>query len=85
MTINGNGNGSGNTEQPTYYIATLGCEKNSIDSEGMASVLESAGYAPADEKNADVLIVITCGFLQASTDESVGVLQTLVNAMKLFQ
>jgi ribosomal protein S12 methylthiotransferase len=79
MTTNGNGSGTTDAAQaqPTYYITTLGCEKNSIDSEGMASVLESAGYTPADEKNADVLIVNTCGFLQASTDESVGVLQTL--------
>jgi ribosomal protein S12 methylthiotransferase len=63
--------------QPTYHIATLGCEKNSVDSEGMGSLLSEAGYAPADAAHADVLIVNTCGFLHASTDQSVGVLNEL--------
>jgi ribosomal protein S12 methylthiotransferase len=65
------------TIRPTYHISTLGCEKNSVDSEGMAAVLEQAGYAPSGQDSADVLIVNTCGFLQASTDESVGVLGEL--------
>lgn len=69
-------------KRPTYHISTLGCEKNSIDSEGMASVLEGEGYAPADEASADVLIVNTCGFLQASTDQSVGVLNDLDHGRK---
>src|SRR5690242_4369182 len=62
---------------PTYYIATLGCEKNSVDSEGMAALLSEAGYTAAGAEQADVLIVNTCGFLHVSTDESVGVLRDL--------
>ncbi len=64
-------------QQPTYHIATLGCEKNSVDSEGMSSLLSDAGYAAAGAGDADVLIVNTCGFLHASTDQSVGVLHEL--------
>src|SRR5437016_3056031 len=63
---------------PRYSIVTLGCEKNSVDSEGMGQVLAEAGYADAARpEDADVLIVNTCGFLQASTGESLAALQKL--------
>jgi ribosomal protein S12 methylthiotransferase len=63
---------------PRYNIVTLGCEKNSVDSEGMGQVLAEAGYTDAARpEEADVLIVNTCGFLQASTGESLAALQRL--------
>jgi ribosomal protein S12 methylthiotransferase len=63
---------------PRYNIVTLGCEKNSVDSEGMGQVLAEAGYEDAARPDeADVLIVNTCGFLQASTGESLAALQRL--------
>lgn len=66
------------TPAPRYTIVTLGCEKNSVDSEGMGQVLAEAGYQDAARpEEADVLIVNTCGFLQASTGESVAALQRL--------
>ena len=61
-----------------YYLLTLGCPKNTVDSEGMAMLLSDAGYqgvaAPAD---ADVLIVNTCGFLEAAAEESLAALRDL--------
>src|SRR3954452_12813947 len=63
---------------PRYNIVTLGCEKNSVDSEGMGQLLAEAGYDDAARpEDADILIVNTCGFLQASTGESVAALQKL--------
>src|SRR6476661_2106496 len=63
---------------PRFNIVTLGCEKNSVDSEGMGQVLAESGYTDtARPEDADVLIVNTCGFLQASTGESVAALQDL--------
>ncbi|HMA37176.1 MAG TPA: 30S ribosomal protein S12 methylthiotransferase RimO [Chloroflexia bacterium] len=63
---------------PRFNIVTLGCEKNSVDSEGMGQVLAEAGYVDAPRpEEADVLIVNTCGFLQASTGESLAALQRL--------
>ncbi len=63
---------------PSFNIVTLGCEKNSVDSEGMGQVLAESGYTDAARpEDADVLIVNTCGFLQASTGESVAALQEL--------
>ncbi len=64
--------------QPAYYLLTLGCPKNTVDSEGMAMLLQRDGYrATADPDRADVLIVNTCGFLDAAREESIATLQEL--------
>lgn len=61
-----------------YYLLTLGCPKNTVDSEGMAMLLNSAGYGGAAvPEEADVLIVNTCGFLAAAEDESLEHLREL--------
>ncbi len=64
--------------QPTFYLLTLGCPKNVVDSEGLSEMLFNAHYQATENPNAaDVLIVNTCGFLQAAKDESVAALQEL--------
>lgn len=61
-----------------YYLLTLGCPKNTVDSEAMAMLLRRQGHeATTDPQRADVLIVNTCGFLQASQDESLAALREL--------
>ncbi len=61
-----------------YYLLTLGCPKNIVDSEGMAELLERAGYrSSAHPEDAEVLIVNTCGFIGPARDESVGALREL--------
>jgi ribosomal protein S12 methylthiotransferase len=61
-----------------YYLLTLGCAKNTADSDGIGALLRRAGMDEAqDSQNADVLIVNTCGFLQASRKESLGALREL--------
>jgi len=61
-----------------FYILTLGCPKNVVDSEGMGELLTQARFRPTDDPAAaDVLIVNTCGFLQAAKAESIGVLREL--------
>ena len=61
-----------------YYLLTLGCAKNVADSDGMGAVLERAGYAASENADdADVLVVNTCGFLQASRAESLDALRDL--------
>jgi len=61
-----------------YHLVTLGCPKNEVDSDGIESILHNANYTGIQEPtNADVLIVNTCGFLEAAKDESIGVLQEL--------
>jgi len=61
-----------------YYLESLGCPKNSVDAQGMARTLAQAGYAAtSDPARADVLIVNTCGFIDAARTESVGMLRQL--------
>ncbi len=61
-----------------YHLITLGCPKNKVDSDGMEMLLRGADYrATASPKEADVLIVNTCGFLEAAKEESIGVLNEL--------
>lgn len=61
-----------------YHLITLGCPKNKVDSDGIEMLLRNASYRPTErQQDADVLIVNTCGFLDASKEESIGVLQEL--------
>ena len=46
------------------YIDTLGCPKNSNDSEGIAGICENAGIETTPYvQDADVMLVNTCGFI----------------------
>jgi ribosomal protein S12 methylthiotransferase len=66
-----------------YYLLTLGCPKNTVDSEGIAMMLSDAGYrGTAVPDDADVLIVNTCGFLQAAEDESLANLRALAESKR---
>jgi ribosomal protein S12 methylthiotransferase len=70
-------------KEPTFYLLTLGCPKNTFDSEGISEMLLQASYnSTTDPNQADVLIVNTCGFLQAAKDESIGALQELAAIKK---
>ena len=61
-----------------FYIASLGCPKNTVDSSNMAVLLQRAGYAPTlDAEQADILIVNTCGFIEAARQESLETMQAL--------
>jgi ribosomal protein S12 methylthiotransferase len=62
----------------TFYLVSLGCAKNTVDSESMASVLMKDGYAPVEKPGqANVLIVNTCGFIGPARQESYNVLNEL--------
>ncbi len=64
--------------EPAFYLLTLGCPKNEFDSEGITELLLQASFnSTTDPRRADVLIVNTCGFLQAAKDESIAALQEL--------
>ncbi|BFT73001.1 30S ribosomal protein S12 methylthiotransferase RimO [Paenibacillus sp. P36] len=53
-------------------VVTLGCEKNMVDSEIMAGLIHGRGFQLVDNKeDATVIIVNTCGFIDAAKEESV--------------
>ncbi len=56
----------------TVAFVSLGCPKNLVDSEKMLGLLVEDGLTlTGDEANADAIVVNTCGFLEASKDESI--------------
>lgn len=63
-----------------YYLVSLGCSKNTVDSESMAQVLHQYGMSGTDKANAaEVLIVNTCGFIDRAKQESIDTLRDLVD------
>ena len=63
---------------PTIAFAHLGCEKNRVDTEHMLGLLAEAGYGvSADEREASVVVVNTCSFIQDAREESVRTLVEL--------
>ena len=68
------------TKNNTFHLVSLGCAKNTVDSDSMAQLLMRDGYRDTDNpEKADVLIVNTCGFIGPAKDESFEVLQELAN------
>ena len=55
----------------TVRLVTLGCARNEVDSEELAARLESGGWQLTDQAEADVVMVNTCGFIQAAKQESI--------------
>ncbi len=53
-----------------YRIVTLGCPKNTTDSDRIARALDAAGHAAADHHRADLVILNTCGFIDDARAES---------------
>lgn len=65
-------------EPPIVSFVALGCAKNLVDSEKMLGQLAEAGcIISADESIADTVVVNTCGFLNSSRDEAMGILNEL--------
>jgi ribosomal protein S12 methylthiotransferase len=64
-----------------FCLISLGCPKNLVDSEGMATLLQHAGHtAAAAPEEADLVIVNTCGFIAPAREESLTVLRELAQA-----
>lgn len=58
------------------HLISLGCTKNLVDSEVMLGRLQS--YEISDEpQSADVIIINTCGFIDAAKEESINTILTL--------
>ena len=55
-----------------YWIETLGCPKNHVDSDKLAGLLESQGYLLAESAEAaDLVVANTCAFIEAAREESI--------------
>jgi len=60
-------------------FVSLGCPKNLVDSEKMLGLLRESGYhLVAEDDEADAIVINTCGFLEASKDESLEVINEAI-------
>ncbi len=55
-----------------FWVETLGCPKNQVDSDKLVGKLRADGYEPAeDPADADVVVVNTCAFVEEARQESI--------------
>src|SRR5580704_6067298 len=63
----------------TFSFVSLGCPKNTVDSERMLGLLAQDGYVLVpDADKADMVIINTCGFIDAARQESLGVIREMI-------
>ena len=69
--------------KPTVSFVSLGCPKNLVDSEKMLGTLASGGFQLVNsDEPADAIVINTCGFLEASKEESLGVIHEAIERKK---
>lgn len=65
-----------------FYIENLGCSKNQVDAEVMIASMEKDGWTyTQDSDNAELIIVNTCGFIEAAKEESI---DTAISFRKIY-
>jgi len=69
--------------KPSFYLVSLGCSKNRCDAEVMLSRLTEAGYSLVeDPAQAEIILVNTCGFIQAAKEEAVDTVLSMAEYKK---
>ncbi len=68
-------------EPTTFYLVSLGCAKNRVDSEVILGALLAAGYQPEkDPLMAQLLVVNTCSFIESAAQESIDTILAIAQA-----
>jgi ribosomal protein S12 methylthiotransferase len=66
-----------------YWLETLGCPKNKVDSEKLEGTMRAAGLSPArSPAHADLLVVNTCAFVEEAREESIDAILELASARR---
>ena len=66
-----------------YWVETLGCPKNQVDSDKLVGTLVADGYEAAESPaDADLVVVNTCAFIDAARQESIDTVLTLSDARR---
>lgn len=76
---------SQSTQRKKINIITLGCSKNTVDSEKLLKQIQAGGYSviydPSDT-SADTVIINTCGFINDAKEESIDTILRFIKANK---
>ena len=68
---------------PTYWLETLGCPKNQVDSDKLEGTLVADGMVGAGRpEDADLIVVNTCAFIEAAREESIDTILALAGARR---
>jgi len=66
-----------------FHLVSLGCAKNTVDSESMSTLLGRVGFQDSERpEEAEILIVNTCGFIGPAREESLAVLRELAQGKR---
>ena len=64
----------------SFYLISLGCSKNLVDSEKINGQMISAGFTPAESsESSNILIINTCGFIRDAKEEAIDVILDAVS------
>src|SRR5690554_5170774 len=66
------------------HMISLGCPKNRVDSEVMVGMIQGDGAFEmvADVDDAEIVVVNTCGFIDAAKEESVDTIMEMIDLKK---
>src|SRR3954447_2915754 len=65
----------------TFWVETLGCPKNQVDSDKLTGTMLADGLVPADAPDrADLVVVNTCAFIEEARQESIDTVLALSDA-----
>ena len=68
----------GSVETGRFYVETLGCPKNQVDSDKLVGTLLADGMSPVEDAgDADLVVVNTCAFIEEARKESIDTILAL--------
>ncbi len=65
-----------------FFVISLGCPKNQVDSEVLIGTLENRGFQFEETEDLDFVVVNTCGFISEAVEESYATIKHLVSLKK---
>lgn len=69
-----------------FYIHTLGCPKNQVDSSSLSSLLAKGGFVETSVPDeADLIMINTCGFINEAKEESIEHILVFLHRKKPWQ
>ena len=74
---------TGGKDPSRFWVETLGCPKNAVDTEKAVAALLADGLEPASAADeADLVVVNTCAFIEAARQESIDTILDLADARR---
>jgi ribosomal protein S12 methylthiotransferase len=67
-------------KRTNVFLISLGCAKNTVDSENMLGILKSKGFGLASTiEAAEIVVINTCGFIERAVEEAIDTILEIVS------